>query len=132
MPQIPVNVQVDFTGVSCKNGQWSGQPTWNVPGKVSVHPGTNNTIVWNLTARQVPAGFTAAFASNGVDFSTARPAWPGSVPVLQPNGTMQSTDDFAPGLPVTDYYYSLNVLLTGNGSAPAGFRYDPDVQNESN
>jgi hypothetical protein len=127
---IPVNVVVNVTNVSYANGQWTGSPTWTVPAKTPVPPGSN-LIVWSLQAAP-PNKFNVAFASTNPVYFPASSNWSGGQPTPQTNGTVTATDDFTGGSDATDYYYGLNVTLTDPASgANQTFNYDPEVENEA-
>jgi hypothetical protein len=136
---VPVNVNVNFNGVSCNNGVWSGTPSWNVaPPTVQVHPGTN-TINWNLNA-QAPSGYTAKYAPMNSNDTTKNPIyfpvssnWTGGSPQRASDTLVTATDNFSSITQPTDYYYGVNVTLTQTSSGASNtFNYDPEVENEPN
>lgn len=134
MPQVPIQVQINFSGVTYSNGAWSGTPTWTVPGKVKVNPGTS-TIVWRLNGLNEPSNFTAAFpATDAIDFSNSNPAWVGTTPTLQGDGTYQCTDTFSSNDTKADYEYSVTVSLApdaGTNGTTGTWTLDPEIENDS-
>lgn len=137
-PPTPINVNVNFNGVTCVNAVWSGTPTWNVnPSPANIPPsraGNTTTLQFNLNASALPSGFTAAFASPNAIVFAANQNWPGGPP-SSPNSTTVTMDDtFNNNATNVDYKYSINVTLSGNqGTAwlTHTFTLDPDVVNEA-
>jgi hypothetical protein len=132
----PVNVNVNFNGVTYSpDGTWTGTPSWNVnPDPVNVPPskaGDQMTIQWTLRASNLPSGFSAGFASNGILFGSS---WTGGPPSVSNSTTISVADTFN-NLPANqDYEYSIAIVLTGyiNGQYVAqAFTYDPDVENQA-
>ncbi len=139
MPNIPIAINVDFTGVSYSNGAWSGTPGFSAtPSSAPVQHG-NNKITWTLTTvngsnqNTVPAGYTAGFTSDGIVFkSTNSQSW-NNAPALQSNGTITASDNFANLAADVYYFYTTKVQLTpqaGTGGSPNSWAFDPDVVNE--
>ena len=139
MPNIPITVNVDFTPVTIKNGQWSGQPTWTVtPSNAQAQQG-NNKVTWSLTTlnsssqNSVPSGYSASFTGDGIVFkSTNQQAWD-DPPALQTDGTITADDNFQGLSANVYYYYTTKVQLKPNAgtTGPTGtFTADPDVENE--
>jgi len=131
MPQIPVSVVVDFTGVTYNNGVWTGTPSWTIPSNVSVHNG-QNTITWTLTANNVSSGYSAGFpsASAIVFKSTNNPPWSGGTPTTQSATSVTASDNFQGLASAVKFYYTTNVVLTTAASISNTFTYDPDIENE--
>ena len=134
---IPINVNVNFNGVTYSGGAWSGTPAWNInPSPAPVNPvksGDTNTIQWNLHAAAVPNPFTASFTGNAIQFS-GTPAWTGGAPITNSTISVSVTDTFNGLQSAVNYYYSITVTLSGvvNGNnVTQTFRLDPDVQNEA-
>ena len=93
MPDIPVNVNVNLTGVSYQNGVWSGDPSWHFePHTAHALPG-DNTISWTLRASNPPGGYASAFpsASAIVFKSTDDPQWSGGTPTTQDATSVTAT-----------------------------------------
>ena len=134
MPNIPITINVDFTGVSYSNGAWSGTPGFSAaPPSAGVHQG-NNKIVWTLAATSVPGGYTGGFASDGIVFkSTNQQPW-NNAPVKEPDGTITASDNFQNLSQDVAYYYTTKVQLTpqaGTNGQPNTWSFDPDVVNEA-
>jgi hypothetical protein len=140
MPNIPITINVDFTGVTYQNGAWSGTPAFTPsPASQGVQQG-NNKITWTLTTlnanRQntVPAGYTPGFTSDGIVFKvTNQQPW-NNAPALQPDGTITASDNFQNLSQDVYYYYTTKVQLTpqaGTNGQPNTWSFDPDVVNES-
>lgn len=130
MPQIPVSVTVDFTGVSLNGNQFSGNPSWTVaPQEVQCHNG-QNTITWTLNATNLPAGSAAAFPQSGaIVFKTSNSqGWNGGPPTTQTNGTVTATDNFQNLTTPVKFYYTTYVVLTKAQITSQAYSYDPDVE----
>ena len=134
-PTFPINVNVNFNGVSynASTGTWTGQPSWNVvpnvQGVTPIKAGTGDNIIsWNLNAAAPPRGFTAAFPqTNAIAMQSG---YPGTTPATTNSTTVTSTDNFN-GLQANQIYeYVITVTLT-NGTVSQDFTYDPDVVNEA-
>jgi hypothetical protein len=131
---FPINVNVNFAGVTYSNGSWYNSPTWTVnPSLQGVPPvklGVNtNTLVWSLHAAAVPQGFTASFATPGIAF-VGTPVWTGGTPQNLDSQTCAVADNFN-GLAANETYeYNISVTLS-NGTVSNTWVCDPDVQNES-
>ena len=120
------NVAVSFN----YNG---GTPIWNVP-NVTVNHGNDDTIQWNLTCTNLPAGTTGRFASNNpIDFVVQKgdvtgAPWTGPGPT-RVNDTQVTVDDDNRGPSTTKtYYYNVNIELVTAG-VPVTWSDDPQVEN---
>jgi hypothetical protein len=140
MPNIPITINADFTGVTYQNGAWTGTPAFTAsPNNAPVQHG-NNKIVWTLTTlnasnqNSVPAGYNAGFTSDGIIFkSTNLQPW-NDAPVLQPDGTITAADNFQNLSQNVFYYYTTKVQLSpkpGTNGTQMTWSFDPDVENEA-
>ena len=133
MPQLPVAVNVDFSSVTIRGNQFSGNPAWTfTPPELQVHNGQNN-IKWTLTAVNLPTNAQAAFASsNAVQFKgTNNPPWTGTAPATQPDGTVTAGDNFQNLASSQKFYYNTNIVLSAPSVVSQSYTFDPDVENES-
>jgi hypothetical protein len=133
MPNIPITINVDFTGVTYSNGAWAGTPGFNAaPDSAPVHNGNNN-ITWTLAAVNPPTGYTAGFTSDGIVFKvTNQQPW-NNAPTLQADGTITASANFARLSADEYFYYTTKVQLTpqaGINGASNSWTFDPDVVNE--
>ena len=131
MPKKPVTVICDLAG-TFDNG-WTGvQPAWTVePEKVKCSKG-KHSIVWSMTAQNVPTGFDAAFADPGVVFKPT-PPWTGGTPTNELNGTVTASNDVHATSKKISFFYTTSVAVTpGPGTPYPGqtFSYDPEVEND--
>lgn len=132
MPKKPVSVTCDLTG-TFSNG-WTGtEPAWTFdPDPLQCHNG-NNAITWTLTATNVPTGFTAAFSNPGIVFKPS-PAWTGTTPTNQTDGTVTAEDNFQNLAAAVTFAYTTSVTVTppaGSSFSAQTFTKDPDVENDT-
>jgi len=107
MANVPVTVTLDpNNNVRCN------------PDRATARLG-NNTIVWQCPT----AGVT--LESITIEPATGQPAWPGSSPTKQPDGTIRADDPVAsaPGRQV----YKYSVTVSKNGQE---YSVDPEVEND--
>ena len=139
MPNIPIAINVDFTGVTYQNGAWTGTPAFTAtPSSAPVEHG-NNKVIWTLTTvnannqNTVPTGYSAGFTNDGIVFkSTNQQPW-NNAPAKQPDGTITANDNFQNLPQDVYYYYTTKVQLTpqaGTNGQQNTWSFDPDVVNE--
>ncbi|MBI2213129.1 MAG: hypothetical protein HYU52_05730 [Acidobacteria bacterium] len=107
MANIPITVTIDpNNNVRCN------------PDSAKAHLG-DNTIVWRAGTPGM------SIDSVTIEPSSGQPAWPGSSPAKQPDGTVSATDPVASAPGRQRYKYSVSV--TKNGQS---FSVDPEVDND--
>lgn len=107
MPNIPITVTIDpNNNVRCN------------PDSAKARLG-NNTIIWQSGT----PGMTIDAVT--IEPAAGQPAWPGSAPAKQPDGTLTASDpvEAAPGRQC----YKYSVSVTKNGQS---FMVDPEVDND--
>lgn len=114
---------------------------WQVPNKVTVNHGDDDTIQWNLNSGSLPPGAASAkFAqTNPIQFVTVKnnqtgSTWTGPAPVRVSDTQVTVDDDnnTAPAITKT-YYYSINVsTYDANGVLLNTYTMDPEVENPGN
>lgn len=121
---LPVTVGFNYNG---------GTPIWSVP-DVTVQHGDVDTIQWNLSCTNLPAGTSGRFAQNKpIDFvvrkaNSVGAPWTGPGPnrVSDTQVTVQD-DNSQPSITQT-YYYNVNIELV-NGTTVTPMSDDPQVEN---
>lgn len=134
MPDNSIQVAVNFA--------WANDAVnWNVPNKVTVNHGDDDTIYWNLNPGNLPPGAASAkFAqTNPIQFVTVKgnntgSAWPESAPT-RVSDVQVSVDDnnTANQTGKRTYYYSINVsTYDANGGLLNTYTKDPEIENSGN
>lgn len=126
-PIISVPVTFDYN---------NGSPVWTLQDKITVAHGEVDTIQWNLTCINLPAGVTGRFAlNNAIQFVTRKAGtngdtWTGPGPQRVSDTQVTVDDDNrGPSTGTKDYFYSVNVeTVTGNGYV-TNWVDDPEVEN---
>lgn len=113
---------------------------WQVPNKVTVNHGDDDTIQWNLTSGNLPPGAASVkFAStNPIQFVTVKnnqtgSTWAGPTPTRVSDTQVTVDDDNTTQTGTQTYYYSINVsTYDANGVLLNTYTKDPEVQNDGN
>jgi len=113
---------------------------WQVPNKVTVNHGDDDTIQWNLSSGNLPPGAASAkFAqSNPIQFVAVKnnqtgSTWTGPSPTRASDTQVTVDDDNTTQTGTKTYYYSISVsTYDSNGALLNTYTMDPEIENPGN